>query len=157
MNPMKNLLVLPLAAATLLLAGCGKKESSSAPAADQKSDLQKMVGTVQSMAQSVSQSVNKAAANLEQVLPEATKTVTETVNAVASGDVNTMLEQAKKLVGDQKIKEATELVQKLSAIELTAEQKQLFEENKALIQKATTADPAGAATGALGNVLGGQK
>ena len=154
---MKNLLVPPLAAAVLLLGGCGKKESSSAPAADQKSDLQKMVGTVQSMAQSVSQSVNKAAANLEQVLPEATKTVTETVNAVASGDVNTMLEQAKKLVGDQKIKEATELVQKLSAIELTAEQKQLFEEIKTLIQKATTADPAGAATGALGNVPGGQK
>jgi hypothetical protein len=149
MIPMKNLLVLPLAAATLLLAGCGKKESSPAPTADEKSDLQKMVGTVQSMAQSVSQSVNKATATLEQVLPEATKTVTQTVNAVASGDVNTILEQAKKLVGDQKIKEATELVQKLSAIELTTEQKQLLEEIKTLIQKATAAGPLGNAPAGL--------
>lgn len=149
---------LPFIAAALLLAGCGKKqEAPSAPTAEQKGALAGMVGTVQTMAQSISQTVNKASANLDQVMPEASKTATDAVNAVASGDVNAMLEQAKKFVGDGKLKEASELVQKLSAIELTAEQKQLLEEIKALIQKATAADPAAAAAGALGNVLGGQK
>jgi uncharacterized lipoprotein YajG len=152
---MKTLLVLPLAAAALLLAGCGKKEA--APSAEEKGDLAKMVGTVKTMTQSISQSVNQASARLEQALPEASKAVTETVNAVASGDVNAMLEQAKKLVGESKVKEASDIVQKLSNLQLTPEQKQLLEEIKALIQKATSADPAGAAAGALQNVLGGQK
>lgn len=149
---------LSLIAAAFVLAGCGKKQDApSAPTAEQKGALAGMVGTVQTMAQSISQTVNKASANLDQVMPEVSKAATETVNAVASGDVNAMLEQAKKFVGDGKLKEASELVQKLSAIELTAEQKQLLEEIKALIQKAMAADPAGAAAGALGNALGGQK
>lgn len=155
---MTKTLVLPIVAASLLLAGCGKKEASpSAPSAEQKGDLAKMVGTVQTMAQSISQTVNKAAANLEQAAPEAARTVTETVNAVAAGDVAAMLDQAKKFVGDGKVKEATDLVQKLSSLQLTPEQKQLLEEIKALIQKATAADPVGAAAGALGNVLGDKK
>lgn len=155
---MKNLLVLPFVAATLLLAGCGKKESaSSTPTAEQKGDLARMVGTVKTMTRSITQSVNQASARLDEAMTGATNTATETVNAVASGDVNAMLEQAKKLVGDGKIKEATDLVQKLSAIELTAEQKQILEEIKALIQKATPAAPEGAAAVAPVNAPGDQK
>lgn len=154
MNPF----LLSLAITALLLTGCGKKEAApAASASPPKSDLESMIGAVKTASQTVSQSVETASAKLEEALPEAAKTATEAANAIASGDVNAMLEQAKKFVGESKIKEATELVQKISSLELTPEQKQLLEEIKAMIQKAAAADPAGAAAGALGNVLGDQK
>lgn len=142
---------LPLTAAiAVALAGCGKKESEPSAATPPVGDLEKMVGAVKTATQSISQSVNQAAARLEQAIPDATQAAADAANALASGDANALLEQAKKLAGESKIKEAGEIVQKLSSLQLTEEQTKLLAEIKALIQKATSADPAGAAAGALG-------
>lgn len=154
---MKKLLLPLTAAAVVAFAGCGKKESESSATPPPKGDLEKMVGAVKTATQTLTQAVDQAAARLEEAIPDATQKATEAVNAVAGGDVNALLDQAKKLVQESKLTEAGELVQKLSTLSLSEEQTKRLDEIKALIQKATSANPAGAAADALGNALDEQK
>jgi len=157
------------AAALLFAAGCGKTEqpggetgkATSPPAAE-------MPGTVQSAAtaavpktveaaQAVGQQVQTAAvAATQQTISAATNQAAAAV-AESMSQVQMLIDKAKALVSDEKYKDALTVVQQLSSLKLTPEQRTLVDNLKAQIQTALATAAGTNAASAVGNILGGKK
>ncbi len=77
--------------------------------------------------------------------------------AAANSQVQALIDKAKGFVTDEKYKDALPVVQQLSSLRLTPEQRTLVDGLKAQIQTALAKSTASDAASALGNVLGGKK
>jgi hypothetical protein len=158
------------AAALLFATGCGKTEQPSgetakttSPAANEtpkgaaESAATAAVQKTVEAAQAAGQQVQTAAvAAAEQALSAATNQAAATV-AESMSQVQTLIDKAKGLVTDQKYKDALTVVQQLSSMKLTPEQRVLVDNLKAQIQTALATASGTNAASALGNILGGKK
>ena len=182
-----SMTVLSMGAALLLAAGCSKQEQPAAdttktvtPAASQ---APKPVSSTQAApaAESVKPAESPAAtpvvetpkaAEVAPTAPDQAKaavttaaqeamraTANQATNSVAAANsqVQTLIEKAKGLVTDQKYKDALTVVQQLSGMTLTPEQRSLVDGLKTQIQTALAKNAASDASSALGNILGGKK
>jgi hypothetical protein len=131
-------------AALLLAVGCSKQEP---PACD----------TTKQTSSPASETPKPAAATAAQQVVSAASNQAGAAVAGSMSQVQTLIDKAKGLVTEEKYKDALTVVQQLSSLRLTPEQRTLVDSLKAQIQtalaKSTTSDAASAA----GNVLGGKK
>ena len=171
-----SILGLTAGAALLLASGCSKDEQPTSETPKMtppaSGDMQKAAESPKPVTEpapaaavavpDASQAPPAAAAAAAQAVPPA-MTLTDAAAAVAtapaamSAQAQGLIEKAQALVTDQKYQEALPVVQQLSSLTLTPEQRTLVDGLKTQIQaalaKATATDPASA----LGNALGGKK
>ena len=119
--------------------GCGQSDSG-ASATEQSATDEVVVEEV-----SVQETVAAAADTAKQVLDE------------ANTQAQQILTQAQALVGEKKYEEASNLLQKLTNLELTPEQQKMLDDLKVTIQKAVQSEAVKQGTKAIGNMLGGEK
>ena len=136
-------------------AGCGKTETA-APSAD---GAQKATPASSITAETVTKSVETAATAVKETSQKAVETAqkaVETATAVTS-QVQGMIDNAKKLLGENKYDEALQLLNKLAGEKLTGEQKSLVdslkEQAQKMIQAAATKKATDEATKAVGNLF----
>jgi hypothetical protein len=130
---MKSKTLIPVFAACALavfFAGCGKTEEPAPPAAatpraaDQASQsLKQTADAVAQQAATASEAAKKAAAQ-----------VSEQVSA-ATAQAQSLIDQLKKLISENKLTEAGDLLNKLTQIKLTPEQQAIVDNLKQQIQK----------------------
>jgi hypothetical protein len=158
-------------AALLFATGCGNSEqpagdttkttspsASEAPQTAQPpmpaaAEAQKTVEA----AEPATQEAQAAAAATAQQTASAASNQAVTAVAASMTEVQSLIEKAKGLVTDEKYKDALTVVQQLSGLRLTPEQRSLVDGLKAQIQTALAKSTAPDAASALGNVLGGKK
>ena len=158
-------------AALLFVTGCGKPEepagdttkpmSPAASEAPQPTEAPKPAAaeaqkTVEA-AQSATQQVQAAASAAAQQAVSAASNQAATAVAASMAQVQSLIDKAKGLVGEEKYKDALGVVQQLSGMRLTPEQRTLVDGLKTQVQTALAKSTAPDAASALGNVLGGKK
>jgi len=134
-----------------LVSGCKKEETAPAPLAPTASEATTSQGvkTVDAVKPSVTQAIEQAT----------TQVTAQSNTLVNTGEqkAQSLIDQAKTYLADQKYQEALGSLSQLASIKLTPEQQKLVADLKAQIQsalaKATAKDPASA----LGDTLGGKK
>lgn len=133
---MKTRFILCVAIGSLLLASsCGKKQES-VPPAQSSSDIaatgmiQKVTATAEAQTQVVSEAIQNTATNVPAQA------------AAASDKVQGVIDQAKRLMSENKLTEALALLNGLSGETLSADQQSLVQSLKAQIQKALDATKA---------------
>jgi hypothetical protein len=133
-------------AALLFAAGCSKQEppagETTKPAGSVAPEKQKIADTVAAATQqAVSAATNQAGAAIADSMSQA----------------QALIDKAKGLVADEKYKDALAVVQQLSSLRLTPEQRTFVDGLKAQIQTALAKSTTSDAASSLGNALGGKK
>jgi hypothetical protein len=163
--------------------GCKKEETAPAPPPPKTSEAAPAGGTdllntaTTAVTTTACNIVNTASAVVTQAATQvraATTAGTDLVNAAAAPVtqattqpaaqaqpsqtmVQTLIDRAKSLVGDQKYSDALNTLSQLSNVKLTPEQQALVDSLKSQIQTALAKAGASDAASALGGVLGGKK
>lgn len=147
---MNSVYAISLVVSALLVSGCSKQETTppatqgQSPTESAITDAQKRVGDAAAQAKDAAQ---KTAAEVQ-------KQATE-VGAAAQAKAQEVIDQAKKLVSENKFTDALSLLQqKLAGLQLTPEQQKLVDSLKEQIQKAIASSATKGAEGlkkALGN------
>lgn len=135
-----------LAALAFSLAGCSKQDSTSAPTAE---DAQKAAAPV---ADTLKQTADSAKAAGETAVSDATKQAQDAA-ATTTSKAQEWIDKAKSLVAENKLSEASSVLQQLAGQPLTAEQQKLVDSLKEQIQKALAAKATGEGASAVGNLL----
>ena len=84
---------------------------------------------------------------------EGVKSVADKAVGEASAKFNSVMDQAKQLIGQNKYTEALNSLQQLSGLKLTAEQEKIVSDLKAQIQKLMAAKATTDGASAVGNLL----
>jgi hypothetical protein len=157
-------IVLALCCAVLAAAGCSKEESSSSPpaasspppppssgalpSADQVTDAAK------SAADQAKAELDKAASTVGQKADSVVKTATEAV-AAGSGQIEKMIDTAKRLTGDKKYDEALKILGDLLKEKLSPAQQTLVNGLKAQVEQQMKQAVADKAVGEAGKAAEG--
>jgi hypothetical protein len=158
-------------AALLFATGCGKQEepsggatkitspsaSEAPPTAQPPMPAAAEAHKTAEAGQAATQEAQAAAASTAQQTVSGASNQAVTAVAASMTEVQALIEKAKGLVTDEKYKDALTVVQQLSGMRLTPEQRTLVDGLKAQIQTALAKSTAPDAASALGNVLGGKK
>ncbi|MSU63824.1 MAG: hypothetical protein EXS31_15730 [Pedosphaera sp.] len=136
-----------ITAGTLLaLAGCGNKDSASAPP---EKHVQKTPDTAASGKAPAADTLKQAAGQAQ----DAASKMAQEVDSKAQG----MIDTAKKLVADSNWTQSMDTLQQLKNVKLTPEQQaivdSLLKQVQVHVQKATTDKASGDATKSLNNLL----
>jgi hypothetical protein len=134
-------------AALLLAAGCSKPEQPAG-------DATKTTTPAASEAPKSAEAPKPAAAAAS---PAGAASEAGTSVADSMSQVQALIDKAKGLLTDEKYKDALTVVQQLSSLRLTPEQRTLVDGLKAQIQTALAKSTTSDAASAVGNVLGGKK
>jgi uncharacterized lipoprotein NlpE involved in copper resistance len=143
MKLQNNLLTLCTVAALTFLVGCDNKPANQGDA--KANDTTK---AAEGAATGVSKAIESAKPAVEKAVTDAQATAT-TAATDASAKANSIIDQAKALIGQNKYSDALNSLSSLSNLKLTAEQEKIVADLKAQIQKAMSSDGAKA----VGNLL----
>ena len=145
----KNALALGMIAALALFAGCDNSNKPTPPTnnppATPQAEPAKAAGAAAS-------AVDSAKAAVEKTVTDTKAAVTTTANpaaADANTKFNSLVDQAKSLLGQNKYTEALNSLQQLSSLKLTPEQEKIVSDLKAQIEKAMAGKTASEAVGNL--------
>jgi hypothetical protein len=143
----KGALVLtPVAALALGLAGCSKNE----PVTPAAGDVSNTAGSIAVAATNVVAEVTNTAAAMSTA---AAMNATAATNAVDNSKIQGLIDKAKSLVAETNLTDASSVLQQLTGQSLTDEQQKLVDSLKDQIQQAIAAKAAGGAAGSVGNLL----
>ncbi len=149
-------LALTVGIATVVLSGCGQKESTTEtpkPVAPAEQAGSSVIKQVNDTAATVAADTKKVVTEQTAAAKEAAANVTAAAQATASdatAKAQELIKQAQSLFTEKKYSEAMTSLQQLSTVKLTAEQQKLVDGLKTQIQAAL-------AKSSVGNVLGGSK
>jgi len=138
-----SLTLLVLAAATLLVAGCGKSDSGAVTSDDVKPAANPAADALGKSAETVKTEANK--------LAESPASQVRETAAAASAKAQGLIDQAKGLVADKKFQDASVALQQLAGTVLNAEQQKYVDTLKEQIKVGLAAANQGAS--AVGNLL----
>ena len=146
-------LPLTLAAALIFgLAGCSKNEPTTPAAGDVNKAMETTAAAATGTAEAaIAVAATNAVAQVTNAVAEATNAAA--MNAADNSKVQELIDNAKGLVADGKLADASSVLQQLTGLSLTDEQTKIVDGLKDQIQKALADKTAGGAAGAAGNLL----
>lgn len=158
MKTYKLLFAIGSVAAMTLVAGCDSKTTEPAKQPDQpaappaQTPAPSAPASASAAVEAVKPAVEQAVTETKAVAATATTAAT-TAAAEVTSKFNTVVEQAKKYLGETKYTEALNSLQQLSGLKLTPEQEKIVSDLKAQIQKLMAAKATTDGASAVGNLL----
>lgn len=157
MKTYKLLFTIGTAAALTFITGCDNKPNTNtntpdAPKADAKPAATAVSDAVEAAKPAVDKAVTDAKAAATTAVAD-TKAAASAATADVTAKFNSVVDQAKSLLGQNKYTEALNSLQSLSGLKLTPEQEKIVTDLKAQIQKLMAAKATTDGANAVGNLL----
>jgi len=139
------------AAAFFFIAGCSKQDSTSAPKTEPAQTTAAPAEPAPAP-ETVKQAVESAKPAAETAAAEAAQQV-QVQTTTSTSQAQEWIDKAKSLIADNKLQEASSILQQLAALKLTPEQQKLVDDLKGQLQKALAGKATTEGASAVGNLL----